>query len=920
MATRKEIKQDAVARVTEEKARKKQRRAQLRAMSPDDRRVARAADRAAAREHKKIAKQRRREARDSMSKAERREDKRRARVYRKVKHRPRRLIGWGVLVAVAAVIAVLIAPIVSDIRRLLSVDIDTSTAEGIAAREFGTELAGRISDEGIVLLENEDDMLPLASDTVNVFSFASFNIRYGGGGSGAADLSSAATLYEALTDQGIEYNPELYAAMQQAGAATETGSDTGLIQILNLLLGGGDEGEPAPDYLTDEVMTQAQDFSDTAMLVIGRGSVESSDATQDELRLSESQRALLDRVTASFDRVIVVINSGNAMELGFLDEYPQIRGAVWIGTPGPKGAESLAEVLAGEVNPSGRLTDTYAYDVASAPATENFGDYRYTNADRAFLDYEEGIYLGYRYYETRYQGDEPGYAEAVQFPFGYGLSYSTFHWDASAPVITGTAGDGTVSVDVSVTNTGDTPGKDVVQVYYSAPYTPGGVEKSAIALGGYAKTSLLEPGDSETVTVTFATRDMASWNTDVGDGAYLLDPGRYEISVRTDVHSPLFSFETDVAEPVVYDTDAVTGTALQNRFDYAEGGLTYLSRADWDGSYPNSDDRDDTASAELLARMNPEFEATEGEVPTYGAENGLMLEDMAGLDYDDPTWQEFLDQFTRDEQVAIFAKGAYQTEAVERLGVPGAVLLDGPAGLNFFFGDVTAASFPSEVVVASTWNDALARELGVAIGTEANAYGVHGWYAPGMNVHRSAQGGRNFEFFSEDPLLSGKMDAAVVSGAQSQNVLTFMKHFALNEQEVNARSGVNVFASEQAMREIYLRPFEITVKEADANGAMSSFINIGGRWAGGNEQLLQDVLRSEWGFDGVVSTDAVLGGFMDPALAVRYGNDLMLAPLASASVNATKQALDQDPVGVGNALRDRVHTVMYALLRTELLD
>lgn len=911
MATRKQIKQDALARVASERNASRARRAELVAMEPDDRKAARAADRAAARQAKKEAKAERRQARAEMTGPERREDKRRERVYRKVKHRRRRAIGWGITAAAVVTGGVLIAPTVADIRQLVSITVDTSTAEGVAARQYGVQLAERISDEGIVLLENENKALPLSTDKVNVFSFASFNLRYGGGGSGASDLSTAKTLYQALEDQGVAYNPELYASMQEAGAESDTGSDNGLFQIISLFVGGKDS-EPKPDYLSDAVLTQAQGYSDVAMVVIGNDGVEGSDFGISELAPSDAQRELLDRVSEYFENVIVVINSGNQMELGFLEGYPQISAALWIGTPGPQGAVSLAKVLTGEINPSGHLTDTYAYDVSSAPAAENFGDYRYSNADRGLLEYEEGIYLGYRYYETRYAGDAAQHAETVQYPFGYGLSYTNFRWDAAPPVVT----DESVTVDVAVRNTGERAGKDVVQVYYSPPYTPGGIEKSAISLAGYAKTSLLEPGESETVTVSFALRDMASWDMS-GEGEYVLEKGTYGITVGTDVHSPLIEFSTEVPEEVVYATDAVTGEVLANRFGYADGGLSYLSRDDWEGTYPDASDIATEASDELLDIMNPEFLEVSGDAPTYGADNGLMLSDLAGLEYEDPAWDSFLDQLSRDEQAAIFATGAYQTKAVPRLGIPSAVLLDGPAGLNFFFGDVTAASFPTEVVLASSWNNELAREMGEAVGAEANAYGVQGWYAPGMNLHRSAQGGRNFEYFSEDPLLSGKMAAGIVSGAQSKGILTFMKHFALNEQEVNARTGVNVFANEQAMRELYLRPFEITVKEGGANGAMTSFINIGGLWSGGNEQLLQEVLRGEWGFQGVVSTDAVLGGFMDPKLAVRYGNNLMLAILPHTVIDSVNDALDEDPAGVGQALRDRVHTVLYSVLQTD---
>lgn len=909
MATRKELKQEAKARLAVEKEAKRARQAELKAMSPEDRKAAKTADRAAA----KAAKAERKQARAAMSKADRREDKRREKMYRKVKNRPRRIIGWSVAAVVVVIIGFLAAPVVGDIRRVLSVDIDSSTAAGVDARTYSNELAGDISDEGIVLLENEGDVLPLAGDTLNVFSFASFNLRYGGGGSGGADQSAAVTLYDALEEQGISYNTALKAAMEEAGAETNTGGGNGLIAILGGMLGGDEETEISPDYLTDDVLTQAKDFSDTALVVVGNDGVEGSDFTAEQLRITETQRELLDVVTANFDDVIVVVNSGNQMELGFLEEYPEITGAVWIGTPGPQGAVSLAQILRGELNPSGHLTSTYAYDVDSAPSTENFGDFTYENTSRSFVDYEESIYVGYRFYETFYEGDDAGYDEAVLYPFGHGLSYTSFEWEGTEPEVS----DEQISIDVTVTNTGDVAGKDVVQVYFSAPYTPGGVEKSAIELAGYAKTSLLEPGASETVNVTFDVRDMASWVTE-GTGAYVLDAGTYDITVGTDVHTPVLEYSTEIADEQIFSTDATTGATLENRFGYAAGDLTTLSRDDWEGTFPDGSDAELVASDALLDAMYPEFEPVAGDAPTYGADNGLMLEDMVGLEYDDPQWEEFLDQFTADEQIAIFSKGAYSTEPVERLGVPSAVLLDGPAGLNSLFASVTAASFPTEVVIASTWNVDLARQMGEAVGAEANAYGVQGWYAPGMNLHRTPMGGRNFEYYSEDPIVSGTMAAAMVSGAQSKDVLTFMKHFALNEQETNARSGMNVYVDEQALRELYLQPFEITVKDGGANGAMTSFIHIGPRWSGGNEQLLGEVLRGEWGFDGVVSTDAVLGGFMDPAQAVRYGNDLMLAVLGSATVNATADALDDDPVGVGDGLRDRVHTVMYALLQTDL--
>lgn len=911
MTDRKQIRAEARARVDAEKTARRERREELKAMTPSDRAVARAADRTAAKQAKASAKAQRKAAKATMTRPERRATKRRERAYRRVAHRPRRLVVLGVVAVAVVGVGVAAAPYAGGLARLTAMTFTDDTPQALAAREAAVPVAGSVSDEGIVLLKN-DGALPLDGEAVNVFSFASFNLQLGGGGSGGGANAAAQTLYEALEAQGVEYNEELYETMKDAGASHDAGPSNSFVQILSGVLGGRAE-EPAPDYLSDEVLAQAADYSDTAIVVVGEVGAEASDLTADSLRLSDEQIALLDAVTERIPNVIVIVNSGNQMELGFLDDYPEITGAVWIGAPGPQGPVSLAKVLTGQVNPSGRLTDTYAYSVESAPATENLGNHSYDNVGRSFLDYEEGIYVGYRYYETRY--DDDSYDDAVQYPFGHGLSYTNFAWDASEPVV-----DDEVSIDVTVTNTGDVPGKDVVQVYFSAPYTPGGIEKSAVELAGYAKTSLLDPGQSETVTVTFARRDMASWDT--AAGAYRLEAGTYEIAVSTDVHTPVSTFPAEVVDDVVYDTDEVTGAELESRFDYVADDRTYLSREDWDATYPQAPADDVTASDALLARMQPEPEPmTQGEPPTYEVDNDLVLDDLAGLAYDDPKWDAFIDQLTLEEQAELFSYGAYRTAEVERLGVPAITLLDSPAGLNSLFSPIEAARYPSEIVIASTWNDDLAYAVGRAVAAEANAAGVDVWYAPGMNLHRSPMGGRDFEYFSEDPLISGKMGAAMTAGAEDNGVLTTVKHFLLNDQEVNARSGVNIFASEQALRELYLRPFEIAVKESGASGVMSSFGNIGGVWAGGNEQLLQEVLRGEWGFEGFVTTDAVVGDWMDPVQAVLNGNDLMLAALTPSIIAGTVEgAAKDDPLGVGHALRDRVHAVLFTVLKTQAND
>ena len=916
MATRKEIKRAAVQAVKEDKAARKARKEQIAALPADQQKAAKAADKAANKQAKAEAKKAQKEARKSMTRKERRRDKRDARITKKVRNRPRRAVGWGIFGVFVLIIAIVAAPFVADIGDLLGRHVDTNTPEGEAARAHSTEVAAEIADEGLVLLKNEDDLMPLEGDNknINVFSFASFNLRYGGAGSGAADQSQAISLYDALEQAGLSYNVDLYEVHTEAGAETATSTDSGLMSVVKMFVGGRSRLEPDPSYLTEEVMSDAAAFSDVALVVIGNEGVESSDFTHEELQLGDNERELLNTVTATFDDVIVIVNSGNQMELGFLDEYPQIKSAVWIGTPGPTGAVSLANILSGDLNPSGHLPSTYAYDIGSAPAAENFQATKYENVNRSFINYEEGIYVGYRFYETYY--DDPAiYAEAVQFPFGFGLSYTEFEWDVADPVVT----DDFVSVDVKVTNTGDVAGKDVVQVYYSAPYNPDGIEKSAVELGNYEKTSLLEPGASETVTVQFAFRDMASWDMDDRQ-AYVLETGTYDIRVSTDVHTVVAQFPYELTEEIVYEVDEVTGTELQNRFDEATSDLTYLSRADWEGTYPGTTPANTVASDEVVEAISPQVEIVEGEVPKTGADNGLVLADMKGLDYDDPLWDEFLDEFTVDEEIDLFAKGGWRTIAIKRLGVPSTTLLDGPAGINYFFGKMEAASFPTEAVIAATWNDELAYDMGVAVGEEANAYGVQGWYAPGMNLHRTAQGGRNFEYYSEDPVLSGQMAAQMVAGAESRGVMTFMKHFVLNDQESAARTGVNVYVSEQALRELYLKPFEITVKEADPSGAMSSFIHVGTTWSGGNQALLQEVLREEWGFDGMVSTDAVLGSFMNPEQAVVSGNELMLTSFPSQTVKQMKAAYKENPVLIGWGLRDRTHTTMYTLVQSGVVD
>lgn len=913
MASAKEFKKSIAAEVKADKQQRKERKKEIKALPNKERAAVKKDEKQKCKTEKKERRLTVRAMNGEEKKIAKKHDKR----YRKIWRRPRRLIIWAVVLCLVVWGIVSAAPYVNDFTSLMGMKLDSSTQEGAAAREQGAIVAEAISDEGIVLLKNMDGLLPLTNGKVNVFSFAAYNFRYGGSGSGGGDASSAIDLFAGLENAGIEYNETLDEFYRTQEGISKKKSSNGIISVIASMMGGSETDEPSVDYLTDDVMRQATQYSDMAIIVIGSDGVEASDFTLDALKLTQNRIDLFDKVCENFDNVIVIVNAGNAMELGFLDEYPSIKAALWVGTPGPFGCNSIGKVLAGEVNPSGRLTDTYAYDAGSSPASVNFGDYPYDNIPgMAFINYNEGIYVGYRYYETYYANDEAAYQSAVQYPFGYGLSYTGFDWETTDF----SYDDTMVNVTINVTNTGDIAGKDVVEVYFTAPYTPGGIEKSAIELAGYAKTELLAPGESQSVSVAFPVRDMSSYDMD-NEQAYVLDSGEYLVKVGRNVHDIVDTQTMTINETIVYKTDDVTGTELQNRFDYAGGDLTYLSRSDWAATYPDNTNLSYSASQAVIDAAaeyeNPAVDSSA--IPITGADNGILLQDLKGLSYDDPKWDLFMDQFTVEELQEIFVNAAYRTVSVERLGLPQAVLLDGPAGINSMFSPLTAASYPTEIVVASTWNDELAYALGEAIGTEANAYGVNGWYAPGMNLHRTPQGGRNFEYFSEDPLLSGKMSAGMVSGAQSKDVLVFMKHLALNEQETNARSGIYVWANEQAIRELYLRPFEITTKEANVTGAMDSFIHIGYKWSGGSDDLLQGVLRDEWGFTGIVTTDAVLGNFMDANLALRYGNDIMLAVAPTNNRRYLKELYENDPVGITKGLRACVRNLCYGLVNNTKL-
>ena len=587
------------------------------------------------------------------------------------------------------------------------------------------------------------------------------------------------------------------------------------------------------------------------------------------------------------------------------------------------------------MNPSGRTIDTFVYDLTQTPTANNFGNFTYTNMDEfkassfgadtipAFVNYVEGIYVGYKFYETAAAEGLIDYDKTVVYPFGRGLSYTTFTQTLNSV----TEADGTITVDVTVTNTGSASGKEVVEVYYNPPYTNGGIEKASANLIGFAKTSELAPGASENVTVTFKAEDMASYDT-YGKGCYVLEKGDYVISINADSHTVLDSKVYNVASDIVYDASNKRESDVEvadNKFDFAEGNVTYLSRADGFANYAEATaaPADFELPAEAKATFynnsnwNPEdFNNADDVAPTTGAKNGLKLKDMVGVDYNDAQWDTFLDQLTVSDMDSLIALGGYQSVAVSSIGKVQAIDCDGPASINNNFTQQGSIGFPSAVMIAATWNTDLAHDFGTSIGKMADDMDVSGWYAPAMNIHRSAFAGRNFEYYSEDGVLSGAMAANAIMGSQEQGVYAFMKHFALNDQETNRCGMLCTWSNEQAIREIYLKPFEISVKDADCHAVMSSFNYIGTRWTGGCKELLKNVLRGEWGFVGFVETDYFgVSGYMTADQCVRNGNDLMLCTTGNdfntvtVLTNSSKQALRES---AKNILYTVVNSRAYA--------
>lgn len=854
----------------------------------------------------------------------------------------------------------------------------TNKAEAFAnAQEVNLKLA----EEGFVLLKNENATLPLNKGArISVFSKNSVNLSYGGSGSGGFDTSNNKNLYESLNDAGFVINPTLknfYESSQSGPVRTANSSD----------LDNGDNqkiatAETPQSKYTDAVKNSYADYSDAALVVITRIGGEGFDLPRYQgdsegavspdshyLELDQNEIDLLTAVTdGTFKRVVVVFNTPSSFEATFLKDSAyaafadKIDAAVWIGFTGSNGITALGEILNGDVNPSGRLVDTWAADFTKNPSFVNFGTGclpdttdKYDGGMYYSVDYEEGIYVGYRYYETRGETDgEDWYNANVVYPFGYGLSYTTFDWtvgDASASEIElGT----TITVPVTVKNTGSVAGKEVVQLYASAPYTLGGIEKAHKVLVGFAKTKLLQPGESETVTVSFDPYSAASYDyrdaNNNGFSGYELEAGEYTLYVSRNAHESEKAIALNLAADVQIGTDPTTDSEVVNRYTDSEDFLdsdwqldTMLSRADWEGTWPTPQTAQQHAGTDRLyeeirseEHNNPtDFDSEE--YPWFGEEPTLTLRDLLPsaeaegyepvVSYDDERWEELMMGCDEEEMIALINNGAYHTLAMESVGLPATIHGDGPSGFTCFMSKEQVngtCQYVSEPVMASTWNINLMNELGEAIGEEgtigdkATGQPYSSIYAPGVNIHRSPFGGRCSEYFSEDPFISGMMGAAEVEGIQSRGVLPTVKHFVANEQETHRSIGGDLsWLSEQALREIYLKPFEYTVKLGETRGIMTSFNRIGTRWTGGDYRLLTEILRNEWGFNGLVICDFnTIPQYMIPRMMFYAGGSLDLATQQSAMWTDCDTSDEGDAIVLMRAVKD----VMYALVNSNAMN
>lgn len=868
-------------------------------------------------------------------------------------------------------------PMYSNVSGFLNASKAEFSEETIAQSK---ETIKKIGEEGITLVKNEG-LLPLSSDvtSLNVFGWDSTNPVFGGTGSAGSHSEGAVGILQSLQDAGFETNESLSKMYtdyyDQRPVISMSAQDWSL-------------PEPAMNHYTEELMAEAKDFSDTAVIVIGRPGGEGADLPTDMnavikgtynqglatsnapanwrymnatytnngsyddfeegesyLELSVTEEQLVEKVCSEFDDVIVIINANNTMELGWVDDYEEIKSVLLAPGAGSTGFAALGEILNGSVNPSGRTADTYVKDLLATHYINNIGNLPYMNADDlkeqalaadasykgnvSFVNYVEGIYVGYKFYETAAEEGLIDYEKSVQYPFGYGLSYTEFEKTMANFKDNGD----TISFDVEVKNTGDVAGKDVVEIYYTPPYTNGGIEKASVNLVEFEKTELLEPGKSQTLSFEIAKEDMASYDSSqikVEGGGYILEAGDYVISVRSDSHTVVAEEKFTVDKDIDYSKEgrSTDETTPVNVFeDYTRGTFVELSRADGfknaGASWQRPTEEQYTMTDELKAAVeantfgiydSTKYDNPEDETPTLGADNGLTLFDLKGVDYEDEKWDKLLDQLSFEDMATMINVGGWQTAEIDSVGKVATSDCDGPAGLNNFVTKTYGTPYPCEVLLAQTWNKQLAYEVGESMGQEFADVKNYGWYGPAMNTHRSAFAGRNFEYYSEDGVLAGYLAMNQVNGAATKGVYPYIKHFAVNDQECNREAFLLTFASEQAIREIYLKPFELCIKgfEGQAMACMSAYNWLGSVPACANSDLLQTILRDEWGFRGMVISDYDGSyGYMISENCVRNGNDLMLG-----YGNAASNQFNNQSATATLAMRNACKNIMYTIVNS----
>lgn len=847
---------------------------------------------------------------------------------------------------------------------------DEGITDKASAKAAGDALNERICEEGIVLLKNEGNTLPLNTSSkalnVSVFGQNSVNLAYGSTGSVGGSVEDAPTIFDSLKAAGFNCNPKLKSLYENSGNKRPekglSGNDSAIVV-----------GFPTAELAVNKYGNTSELFSgyqDAALVVITRTSGEQNDmpltmknsngtpvagaASADDhyLELDQNEQDMLKLACENFDKVILVLNSSVPMELGFLDgnnagdatmnsyDYAShVQAALWIGMPGESGIMALGRVLNGEVNPSGRTADTYARDFMSIPSVQNFscngntssGVYTSGGSNVSggyFVDYEEGIYVGYKYFETRGETDgKEWYKNNVVYPFGYGLSYSKFDWEITNAEQLGDLKldkNSTVTVEVDVTNKQDSlfAGKDVVELYVTLPYYEGGIEKSSKVLVDFAKTEEIPVGETRRVTLSFDTYDLASFDYNDanknGFKGYEVEAGAYSLCVSKNSHEVVSEIEAEVEKGITYATDPVTGKKVESIFDDIDDELqTTLSRADWEGTFPQMRTSAEISSATLNAIKSKDSKSpinAQSEVVVENAKNRpaakgikdgeIKLYDFIGLEDDKCDWDGLIKQLTFSQMFDVISTAAFKTNAIPEIGKLDTSESDGPAGFVNFMDKTNkfdgCCFYCSECVLASAWSKELAHEMGNAIGNEA-LFGYKsegrqrtysGWYAPGVNIHRTPFGGRNPEYYSEDAVFSGLIASEVIQGAAEKGVYCYLKHFAANEQETH-RNGVCTWLTEQTYREIYLKAFEIATKESDSLAIMSSFNRVGTTWTGGDYRLLTTVLRDEWGFKGTVICDFATGQpHMDITQMLYAGGDLWLDTLVPSNNMSKNNAAD----------------------------